>query len=131
MRQDEWANCGCRLQTHPARAGSPCHDSRRPDRGVSMRRTEALEISRSFSRREALWRLGGGLGGIALGAMLGRDGLLAAAPVPGVLSRDGGGGLHFPARAKRVVQLFMSGAASQCDTFDYKPRLIADHGKKW
>ncbi len=26
-------------------------------------------------------------------------------------------------KAKRVVQLFMSGAASQCDTFDYKPRL--------
>src|SRR3954470_11541558 len=96
-----------------------------------MRRSKALDTSRSFSRREALWRLGGGLGGIALGAMLGRDGLLSAAPVPGVLSRDGGGGLHFPAKAKRVVQLFMSGAASQCDTFDYKARLIADHGKKW
>ena len=25
----------------------------------------------------------------------------------------------------------MSGAASQCDTFDYKPRLILDNGKKW
>ena len=25
----------------------------------------------------------------------------------------------------------MSGAASQCDTFDYKPRLISDHGKPW
>ena len=34
------------------------------------------------------------------------------------------GGLHHPAKAKRVVQLFMSGAASQCDTFDYKPQLI-------
>ncbi len=31
-------------------------------------------------------------------------------------------GLHHPAKAKRVVQLFMSGAASQCDTFDYKPQ---------
>src|SRR5687767_6410940 len=95
-----------------------------------MRRTGALEPPRTFSRREALWRLGGGLGGIALGAMLGRDGLLSAAPVPGALTRNGGGP-HFPAKAKRVVQLFMSGAASQCDTFDYKPRLIADHGKKW
>ena len=54
--------------------------------------------------------------------MLGRDELLA----------DGvAGGLHHPARAKRVVQLFMSGAASQCDTFDYKPRLVRDHGKPW
>ena len=33
-------------------------------------------------------------------------------------------GLHHRARAKRVVQLFMSGAASQCDTFDYKPELV-------
>jgi hypothetical protein len=84
--------------------------------------------SQPFSRREALWKLGGGLGGIALSSMLGHDQILAA-PVPGVLSRTGG--LHFPAKAKRVIQLFMSGAASQCDTFDYKPKLIAEHGKKW
>ncbi|HEX8910876.1 MAG TPA: DUF1501 domain-containing protein [Humisphaera sp.] len=88
----------------------------------------------TFSRRQALWSLGGGLGGIALASMLRRDQLLAGATptagVPGVLTRPGGV-LHFPAKAKRVVQLFMSGAASQCDTFDYKPRLIADHGKKW
>src|SRR3954453_2260057 len=83
---------------------------------------------KTFSRRETLWKLGGGLGGIALSSMLGHDRLLAA-PVPGVLSRTGG--LHFPAKAKRVIQLFMSGAASQCDTFDYKPKLIAEHGKKW
>jgi hypothetical protein len=38
-------------------------------------------------------------------------------------------GLHHPAKAKRVVQLFMSGAASQCDTFDYKPLLIQKHGE--
>ena len=41
------------------------------------------------------------------------------------------GGLHHPARAQRVVQLFMSGAASQCDTFDYKPLLIKKHGQKF
>jgi hypothetical protein len=40
-------------------------------------------------------------------------------------------GLHRPAKAKRVVQLFMSGAASQCDTFDYKPQLIARNGQKF
>ena len=38
-------------------------------------------------------------------------------------------GLHHPAKAKRVVQLFMSGAASQCDTFDYKPELVKRDGK--
>src|SRR6185295_16301039 len=33
--------------------------------------------------------------------------------------------------AKRVVQLYMSGAASQVDTFDYKPELIKRHGQKF
>ena len=36
---------------------------------------------------------------------------------------------HFPARAKRVIFLFMQGGVSHLDTFDYKPRLQADHGK--
>ena len=38
-------------------------------------------------------------------------------------------GLHFPARAKRVIFLFMHGGPSAIDTFDYKPLLIRDHGK--
>src|SRR5208282_6564572 len=41
------------------------------------------------------------------------------------------GGLHHRATARRVVQLFMSGAASQCDTFDYKPGLIQRDGRKF
>ncbi|MFN9432029.1 MAG: DUF1501 domain-containing protein [Acidobacteriota bacterium] len=36
---------------------------------------------------------------------------------------------HFPARAKRVIFLFMHGGPSQVDTFDYKPLLKRDHGK--
>jgi hypothetical protein len=36
---------------------------------------------------------------------------------------------HFPARAKRVIFLFMSGGVSHVDSFDHKPRLIADHGR--
>src|SRR5258706_11692100 len=73
-------------------------------------------------RRNFLWRSGGGLGGIALAALLAEDGLLARDPA----AKDG---LHHKAKAKRVVQLFMSGAASQCDTFDYKPELIRRHGE--
>jgi len=38
-------------------------------------------------------------------------------------------GLHFPARAKRVIFLFMHGGPSQVDMFDYKPQLIKDDGK--
>src|SRR6201997_4082317 len=73
-------------------------------------------------RRQFLWHLGGGLGGIALASLLDRDRLLAAEPSKG---------LHHPAKAKRVVQLYMSGAASQCDTFDYKPKLIERNGKQF
>ncbi|HSQ54994.1 MAG TPA: DUF1501 domain-containing protein [Gemmata sp.] len=36
---------------------------------------------------------------------------------------------HFPARAKRVIFLFMHGGPSQVDTFDYKPKLADDDGK--
>ena len=36
---------------------------------------------------------------------------------------------HFPARAKRVIFLFMHGGPSQVDTFDHKPLLDRDHGK--
>jgi hypothetical protein len=74
-----------------------------------------------------LWQFGGGLGGIALAALLGRGGLLAD-EAPTTSRADLNGGLHHRARAKRVVQLFMSGAASQCDMFDYKPALIERHG---
>jgi hypothetical protein len=81
-----------------------------------------------FDRREFLWRFGGGLGGIALAQLLGEQNLLAEPAAP---HSEWKGGLHHRARAKRVVQLFMSGAASQCDTFDYKPALIERHGQKF
>ncbi|HEV3005629.1 MAG TPA: DUF1501 domain-containing protein, partial [Pirellulales bacterium] len=39
------------------------------------------------------------------------------------------GGMHHRARAKRVIQLFMNGGVSQCDTFDYKPGLATLDGQ--
>src|SRR5688500_1639378 len=81
----------------------------------------------AISRREFLWRSGGGLGGIALSAMLAREGLAVAPNAGGVLT----GKLHHPSRAKRVIQLFMAGAASHVDMFDYKPLLEKRHGEKW
>jgi len=83
---------------------------------------------RMFDRREFLWRFGGGLGAIAMAQLLGVEGLLADTLKP---KAELNGGIHHRAKAKRVVQLFMSGAASQCDTFDYKPQLIARHGQKF
>lgn len=81
-----------------------------------------------FDRRQFLWKFGGGLGGIALAQLLGEQELMASSSGP---KSEFNGGLHHRARAKRVVQLFMSGAASQCDTFDYKPSLIARHGQNF
>jgi hypothetical protein len=69
------------------------------------------------SRREFLWHSGGGLGGIALAALLSGESQATASP-------------HFRPRARRVVQLFMAGGASHMDLFDYKPALIKHHGEK-
>jgi hypothetical protein len=80
-------------------------------------------------RRSFLWHLGGGLGGIALAHLLGRDGALAKDA--NLRSTGKRGGPHHGAKAQRVVQLFMSGAASQCDLFDYKPALIQRNGQKF
>src|SRR5581483_9672768 len=83
-------------------------------------------------RREFLWRLGGGLGGVALAHLLGQQDLLAeTGGVAPTVKADLNGGLHHRAKVKRVVQLFMNGGASQCDTFDYKPELEKRHGRKY
>ena len=62
-----------------------------------------------------------------------RETNLLASPVTTVQGQAGllasQGGLHFPARAKRVVQFYMSGAASHVDMFDYKPMLEKYHGQ--
>jgi hypothetical protein len=77
-----------------------------------------------LQRREWLWQAGGGLGGIALAWLLDRD----AGRADTVRHNPGP---EFRPRAKRVVQLFMSGAASQVDTFDFKLQLIKRHGAKF
>ena len=84
---------------------------------------------RSLSRREFLWNSGGGLGGIALANLLGGDRSLAATqpnPTPGNLVSFP----EFKPKAKRVIQLFMAGAASHLDLFDFKPQLGRRDGQK-
>ena len=75
------------------------------------------------NRREFLGRLGSGFGMVALQHLLAQDGYGAAgnplAPKQPPL----------PAKAKRVIFLFMEGAPSQMDLFDPKPRLQEWHGK--
>ena len=76
-----------------------------------------------MNRRDYLWQSGGGLGGIALSSMLGLNELEGSNSGP-VLNQT-----HHPPKAKRVIQLFMGGAASHIDLFDYKPALIKHHGE--
>jgi len=47
-----------------------------------------------------------------------------------MLHAEAGTGLHHEAKAKRVIFLFQSGAPSQIDLFDHKPRLIEETGKE-
>lgn len=80
--------------------------------------------SMKSNRRDFLWQSGGGLGGIALAAMEGNK--VAAG---NLLNQTPSAQNHHPANAKRVIQLFMAGAASQVDLFDYKPELFKRHGQ--
>jgi len=84
-------------------------------------RTTAFPIA--GTRRDFLARLGGGIGSVALGHLLARE-ASAGAGAQGKLDA-----LHHPAKAKRVIQLFMNGGASPMDTYDYKPELDRLHGK--
>ncbi len=81
------------------------------------------EAGPAVTRREFLWRSGGGLGGVALASMLAGESRASAA------TNDPRPALVFPPKAKRVIQLFMSGAASHLDLWDYKPALIKHHGE--
>jgi len=78
------------------------------------------------TRRQALTRLGGGFGLVALSQMLNTSLAQAAATAPIIPTGGTGGvlpGLHFKPRAKRVIFLMMNGGMSHVDTFDYKPML--------
>src|SRR5882757_2888536 len=82
-----------------------------------------------FTRRDFLNRCGMGMGALALGSILGNTMGLRAAETAD---------LHplapkappLPAKAKRVIHLFMNGGPSHVDTFDPKPELTKYHGKE-
>ena len=81
-----------------------------------------------LSRRGFLQRAGAGFGMLALASLLRQEGLLAAdaaAPAGPLAARRP----HFPARARSVIFLFMSGGPSHVDLFDPKPDLIRLAGK--
>jgi len=92
----------------------------------------STHVNFAMNRRDFFGRFGMGLGGAALASLF--QGSLSTA-VAGAASEAGHAPrgvidqLHFPAKAKRIIYLFMSGGPSQMDLFDYKPRLNEMHGQ--
>jgi hypothetical protein len=87
-------------------------------------KTEFNPLRQSLTRRTFLADMGMGFTGLALGAMLQRDGLASAATwVPPT------GQPHFPPKAKNVIWLFMNGGVSHMESFDPKPMITKYGGK--
>jgi len=82
-----------------------------------------------LSRRTFLTRSTTGLGALALSSLLSPD-LFGAESIESPKSKGALKALHFPAKAKRVIYLFQSGAPSHLDLFDSKPKLKEMTGKE-
>lgn len=71
-----------------------------------------------------------GVGKLALASLLaGEMNNVSSASEPNAESPIAFKPPHFPAKAKRIIYLFMAGAPSQLDLFDYKPKLAELEGK--
>src|SRR5882672_6889584 len=81
-----------------------------------------------LTRRELLERCGMGMGTVALTSLLGETDLQAATSGAAVNPMAPKAPPQ-PAKAKRVLHLFMNGGASHVDTFDPKPSLAKFAGK--
>src|SRR3954449_6585422 len=90
-----------------------------------------------LSRRHMLCRIGGGFGALGLASVMADAGVLtglaraegpseAAVPVDPMAPRPP----HFPARAKRVIFLFMNGGPSHINTFAPKPMIAKYAGQR-
>ena len=77
-------------------------------------------LSTNGSRREWLRSSACGFASLAAMGLANLEGSVSAGWTPG--------GAHFPARAKRIIFLFMQGGVSHVDSFDYKPDLIKHDG---
>src|SRR5690242_644856 len=103
-------------------------------------RARNLAELREITRRQLFETCGVGIGKIALasllvggGRALGAESSAAAQPAPGAAPRASNPLAprkpHFPAKAKRVIYMFMVGAPSQLDQFDNKPTLVKYDGQ--
>jgi len=108
-----WLNTHTHLASH-----MNCHDP-----------LYASGTPRLNSRRWFLRECGLGLGKIAAAGLLARDAVPSLAAAPASADIFSPKPAHFAGRAKNVIHLFMAGAPSQLDLFDYKPELAKLEGK--
>jgi hypothetical protein len=94
------------------------------------------DITRSrtpLSRRHLLAKAGCGFGLLGLASLLKDEGVLGTAMAEGLGARATNPLApqppHFPAKAKRVIWVFVNGGPSQVDTWDYRPELTKWDGK--
>ncbi|KAA5540088.1 DUF1501 domain-containing protein [Roseiconus nitratireducens] len=88
-----------------------------------------VSAAKQVTRRQLFQSCGVGLGKISLASMLASDFAMASGDSGPSASAGDAPGLHFPAKIKRVIYLFMAGAPSQLDLFDHKPELTRLEGK--
>lgn len=94
-----------------------------------MLNRQAITMGSVLSRRQVLKTAGAGFGYLALAGLLGQHaGRVAAADAKARGPLDPKEP-HFPTKAKRIIFLFMEGAMSQMDTFEYKGQLQKDDTK--
>ena len=91
-------------------------------------------MNNPLDRRRFLWRNTMGIGGLALGWLLNREGLLAK-PLKPDLTAQSHSMLpkrpHHEPRAKAMISLFMHGGPSHMDLTDPKPELTRLDGKEY
>ena len=82
---------------------------------------EALSVSRRWFMQEC----GIGMGALAMNALLAKDGYATNAQANNPLAPKKP---HFAPKAKNIIYLFMGGAPSHLEMFDYKPELAKFNG---
>ena len=85
----------------------------------------AFRMTGYGSRRDFLSRAGAGCGTLALASLLAGEATADPDPRAPLAPRSG----HHAPSASSVIWLFMHGAPSQVDTWDYKPELEKRDGK--
>jgi hypothetical protein len=88
---------------------------------------DVMEVAQVMNRRHFLERSRLALGSLALGSLVGQTEKTAFGAVS---QQSFAQQPHFAPKAKRIIYLFQSGAPSQFETFDFKPRLREQHGQE-